>query len=74
MDIARKMDPDRLSDFVSGLWDAEIVPQLVEYIRIPNRSPMFDANWQQAGHMDRAVALIAGWIALAVAALKLKPS
>ena len=26
-------------------WDDEIVPQLVEYIRIPNKSPMFDADW-----------------------------
>ncbi|MDE3209694.1 MAG: hypothetical protein KGM46_03035, partial [Pseudomonadota bacterium] len=27
------MDTSRLSRFVSELWDAEIVPQLVEYIR-----------------------------------------
>jgi hypothetical protein len=26
----------------SAKWDDEIVPQLVEYIRIPNKSPMFD--------------------------------
>jgi hypothetical protein len=25
-------------------WDGDIVPQLVEYIRIPNKSPMFDAE------------------------------
>jgi acetylornithine deacetylase/succinyl-diaminopimelate desuccinylase-like protein len=61
MDIVRKMDPDRLSDFVSGLWDAEIVPQLVEYIRIPNKSPMFDAQWAEHGYMDAAVKLMQDW-------------
>src|SRR6187401_2515573 len=38
-----------------------IVPTLMRYIAIPNKSPSFDAQWQQAGHMDRAVQLLAGW-------------
>ena len=52
------MDPSTLNRFVGDLWDGEIVPQLTEYIRIPNKSPMFDAQWAEHGHMDRAVALI----------------
>lgn len=55
------MDAHRLKQFVDALWDEQIVPQLVEYIRIPNKSPMFDADWQANGHMDRAVALLEGW-------------
>ncbi len=55
------MDTARLSRFVDGLWDAEIVPQLVEYIRIPNKSPMFDAEWAEHGHMDAAVKLMETW-------------
>ncbi|TAM05629.1 MAG: M20/M25/M40 family metallo-hydrolase, partial [Rhodanobacter sp.] len=55
------MDTSRLSRFVGDLWDAEIVPQLVEYIRIPNKSPMFDKDWASHGHMDAAVKLIATW-------------
>ncbi|TAM63165.1 MAG: M20/M25/M40 family metallo-hydrolase [Rhodanobacter sp.] len=55
------MDTARLSRFVSGLWDDEIVPQLVEYIRIPNKSPMFDAQWVEHGYMDAAVALMENW-------------
>ena len=43
------MDTARLSRFVSGLWDKEIVPQLVDYIRIPNKSPMFDTEWVAHG-------------------------
>jgi len=43
------------------IWEQEILPALDAYIRIPNRSPAFDAHWQQSGHMDRAVALIEDW-------------
>ena len=55
------MDTTRLSGFINGLWDDEIVPQLVEYIRIPNKSPMFDAQWAAHGHMDAAVKLMETW-------------
>ncbi len=55
------MDTARLSRFVENLWDAEIVPQLVEYIRIPNKSPMFDAKWVEHGYMDAAVSLMETW-------------
>ncbi len=58
---ASKIDPARIESFVAGKWDDEIVPQLVEYIRIPNKSPMFDADWVEHGYMDQAVALMEGW-------------
>src|SRR6195952_3751588 len=43
------------------IWELEILPALDQYIRIPNRSPVFEANWQATGHMEKAVALIADW-------------
>ena len=55
------MDASQVAQFVDAKWDAEIVPQLVEYIRIPNKSPMFDADWVEHGHMARAVALMQDW-------------
>ena len=55
------MDASKVKAFVDAKWDSDIVPQLVEYIRIPNKSPMFDADWVQNGHMDRAVALMETW-------------
>ncbi len=55
------IDPTRAERFVSSKWDDEIVPQLVEYIRIPNKSPMFDADWVEHGHMEDAVKLMEGW-------------
>jgi acetylornithine deacetylase/succinyl-diaminopimelate desuccinylase-like protein len=63
------MDTARLSRYVSGLWDDEIVPQLVEYIRIPNKSPMFDAKWVEHGYMDAAVKLMEAWARSKLAAL-----
>ena len=46
------MDTSRTDRLIAEAWDGDIVPQLVEYIRIPNKSPMFDADWQKHGHMD----------------------
>jgi acetylornithine deacetylase/succinyl-diaminopimelate desuccinylase-like protein len=46
---------------VEGEFRSTIVPTLVDYIRIPNKSPLFDPEWQAHGHMDRAVELLAGW-------------
>ena len=55
------MHASQISEFVDTKWEAEIVPQLVEYIRIPNKSPMFDADWVANGHMERAVKLMEAW-------------
>ena len=49
------MNSDKLYDFVSDMWDSQIIPQLVEYIKIPNKSPMFDPEWQAHGFMAKAV-------------------
>jgi acetylornithine deacetylase/succinyl-diaminopimelate desuccinylase-like protein len=54
-------DPTALKNFVDPVWDESIVPQLIEYIAIPNKSPAFDPDWRAHGHMDRAVALIEAW-------------
>jgi acetylornithine deacetylase/succinyl-diaminopimelate desuccinylase-like protein len=41
------------------IWENEIVPQLLEYVRIPNKSPAYEPNWQ--ANMDKAVALVEAW-------------
>jgi acetylornithine deacetylase/succinyl-diaminopimelate desuccinylase-like protein len=46
----------RTWDYVDGIWDRSIIPELVEYIRIPNKSPAFDPEWQAHGYMDEVVA------------------
>lgn len=55
------MDTARIDRFTSRKWDEDIVPQLVEYIRIPNKSPLFDPDWVAHGYMDQAVNLMERW-------------
>jgi acetylornithine deacetylase/succinyl-diaminopimelate desuccinylase-like protein len=58
---ASALDAKSALAFSDVAWESSIVPALVEYIAIPNKSPAYDPKWQEAGHMDRAVALIEGW-------------
>ena len=55
------MDGRRLKSFIGRSWDEEIVPTLIDYIRIPNKSPHFDPSWRERGHMEQAVRLLADW-------------
>ena len=47
---------------VAEIWTKEIVPALCDFIRIPNVSVAFDPGWADAGHMARAVGLVADWL------------
>ncbi|HUP91199.1 MAG TPA: M20 family metallopeptidase [Solimonas sp.] len=55
------MDSDRAHRSIDTLWEDEIVPQLTEYIRIPNQSPVFDPQWVEHGYMEQAVRLMETW-------------
>jgi acetylornithine deacetylase/succinyl-diaminopimelate desuccinylase-like protein len=55
------MDLDRLRAQVRKTWDDSIVDRLTAYVRIPNKSPMFDPQWESHGHMEAAVQLMAQW-------------
>jgi acetylornithine deacetylase/succinyl-diaminopimelate desuccinylase-like protein len=69
----RSLDAPALERYVERKWDDDIVPRLVEYIAIPNKSPMFDADWVQHGYMDQAVALMETWAkAQAIAGMKVE--
>ncbi len=47
---------------MTHVWDAEVVPALFDFIRIPNVSPSFDSDWDAHGHMARAVDLVRSWM------------
>ena len=49
-------------DQVSRAWDDDIVRQITDYIRIPAKSPMFDADWAQNGFIDTVVRNAAAWV------------
>jgi acetylornithine deacetylase/succinyl-diaminopimelate desuccinylase-like protein len=55
------MDVERLQSSVAKTWDGSIIERLTEYVRIPNKSPHFDPAWEQHGHMEAAVKLMADW-------------
>jgi len=51
-----------LAAFAEGIWDNEIVPALTDYIAVPAKSPMFDADWHKHGHIERVVRDAARWV------------
>jgi len=55
------MNTAALLSAVGVQWDADIVPQLTNYIRIPAKSPHFDPRWETNGHIERAIRLAADW-------------
>jgi acetylornithine deacetylase/succinyl-diaminopimelate desuccinylase-like protein len=55
------MDIAAAKKCIDQRWGDEIVPALIDYIRIPNKSPSFDPDWSIHGFMDEAVALFERW-------------
>ena len=55
------MDTKRLGEFVEQIWEDSAVPTLTEYMRIPNKSPAFDPDWDAHGYMRAAVKLLEAW-------------
>ena len=47
---------------VSQAWDGDIVQRLSDYIAIPAKSPMFDADWLAHGYLETVVRNTAQWI------------
>ena len=55
------MNSSGLREFIEDVWQSSIVERLQAYIRIPNKSPAFDPEWQSHGYMDQAIELMAAW-------------
>ena len=55
------MDATVIRNYVDTLWTDSIVPELIEYIRIPNKSPAFDKEWREHGYMDQVVTRFEAW-------------
>ena len=60
--LLTSMDIKKTSDFCDQRWDESVIPELIEYIRVPNKSPMFDPDWQKNGYMDQVVDQFIAWI------------
>src|SRR6201996_2157916 len=55
------MNQEGLRQFIHNVWQKSIVEQLQAYVRIPNKSPAFDPEWERHGYMDQAIELMAAW-------------
>ncbi len=51
-----------LQSSVDRYWENEIIPALQTYIEIPAKSPSFDPQWKENGHIDKALKLVEQWI------------
>jgi acetylornithine deacetylase/succinyl-diaminopimelate desuccinylase-like protein len=64
-DPSLPLQPDEASQlgaYAQRRWDEAIVPALTDYIAIPAKSPMFDADWAAHGHIERVVRDAAHWV------------
>ena len=57
-------EPDHkgLAAFAETAWNERILPQLKDYVAVPAKSPMFDADWEAHGLIDKVVRDAAQWV------------
>ena len=55
------MDNKRTAAFVKKEWIDNVLPSLMDFIRIPNLSPAFDEAWDANGHQLTAFDLVKSW-------------
>ena len=56
------LNPAQALTQVSQAWDTDLVAQLTNYIAIPAKSPMFDADWAQHGLIEKVVQNAFEWV------------
>jgi acetylornithine deacetylase/succinyl-diaminopimelate desuccinylase-like protein len=55
-------DTTTLAHTIASHWDAEIVREITDYIRVPAKSPHFDADWEAHGHIERVIRAAERWV------------
>ncbi|NCW23881.1 MAG: M20/M25/M40 family metallo-hydrolase, partial [Betaproteobacteria bacterium] len=50
-----------LQILIDRQWDESILPELVEYVKIPAKSPAFDPAWDAHGHLKSVVDMAYAW-------------
>ncbi len=56
------MDKRIIKPYVEKYFSTNILPSLIDYIKIPNCSPLYDPDWETNGHAMDAVNLMANWV------------
>ena len=50
-----------IKPFLERKWDDELIPRLVEYVKVPAKSPAFDASWSAHGHLGDVIKSADAW-------------
>jgi acetylornithine deacetylase/succinyl-diaminopimelate desuccinylase-like protein len=50
-----------LNRFVAEKWDQDLVPRLIDYVKVPAKSPAFDASWAAHGHLAAVIKDAEAW-------------
>lgn len=53
--ILIRMNLADLRPFIDARWNDDLVARLVDYVRIPAKSPAFDPSWAAHGHLERVI-------------------
>jgi len=56
--------PMNLADvnrFVAQRWDEDLVPRLIDYVKVPAKSPAFDASWAAHGYLAAVIKEAEAW-------------
>jgi len=65
------MNTDLTHQFIDQFWDKRVLPSLSDYIAFPCKSPMFDPDWKDNGHLLNAVQHCKKWCeSLSISGLK----
>lgn len=56
------MDKRIIEPFVTSFFEKDVVPGLMNFIKIPNCSPSYDQNWQTNGYQEKAALFIKEWV------------
>jgi acetylornithine deacetylase/succinyl-diaminopimelate desuccinylase-like protein len=62
LDQTFTLDSAKVLTDVTQAWDDDLVARISEFIEVPAKSPMFDAQWAASGHLETVVQRAADWI------------
>jgi acetylornithine deacetylase/succinyl-diaminopimelate desuccinylase-like protein len=55
------MNVEQIIQYCNNTWDSSIIAELVEYIKIPCKSPAYDSQWEQNGYLDAVANRFKAW-------------
>jgi len=55
------MNLSEIRQITDACWEADLLPRLVDYIRLPAKSPAFDASWAAHGYLAKAITDAEHW-------------